>query len=138
MAMTNVAAFAQNPKTADVAITSALAGLGTDTPTGLSLLYTAGTNGSIMTRLSAIPRGTLTATGLCVFISRDNGVTFRLKDSATMASQTIGTAAGITSTQFGNYSETTPLRLGAGDKVYVGSQVGLAAGIVFTAEFTDF
>jgi hypothetical protein len=41
-------------------------------------------------------------------------------------------------TTFANYSESAPLRLEAGDRIYVGSQVALAGGIVFRAEFTDF
>lgn len=138
MSMTPTAAFAQTPKTADAVVTAALASLGTDAPTGLSLLYTAGPNGAIGTRLAAMPRATVTATGLCLFISRDNGVTLRLKDSVTMAAQTVATTSGISQTQFTNYSESRPLRLGAGDKVYVGSEVALAAGIVFSGEFTDF
>lgn len=138
MSMTPTAAFAQIPKTADVAVTAALANLGTDAPTGASLLYTAGANGAICTRLTASPRATVAASGLCLFISRDNGVTLRLKDSETMAAQTIATTSGIAETAFANYSESRPLRLGAGDKLYVGSQVALAAGIVFTGEFTDF
>jgi len=39
---------------------------------------------------------------------------------------------------FAFYSESSPLRLEAGDRLYVGSQVALAGGIVFRAEFTDF
>lgn len=136
--MTPTAAFAQTPKTADAVVTAALANLGTDAPTGLQLLMTAGANGNIVTRLSAAPRATVTATSLVLFISRDNGVTLRLKDSATMAAQTLSTTAGITPTPFTNYSESRPMRLGAGDKLYVGSQVALAAGIVFSAEYTDF
>lgn len=135
--MTPTAAFAQTPKTADAVVTAALANLGTDAPANLSLLMTAGANGSIVTRLSASPRATITAAGLYLFIMRD-GVTFRLKDSVTMAAQTVAATSGITPTPFPNYAESKPLRLGAGEKLYVGSQVALAAGIVFSAEFTDF
>lgn len=138
MAGTPTAVFAQTPKTADAAVTAALGNLGTDAPTGLSLLMTAGANGCIVSRLSAAPRGTVTASGLCLFLSRDNGVTVRLKDSVTMAAQTVAVTSGITPTIFPNYAETKPMRLAAGDKLYVGSQVALAAGIVFSVEYTDF
>lgn len=137
MSMTPTAAFAQTPKTADAVATAALTNLTTDAPTGQVLLMAAGANGSILTRLAAMPRATVTATGLCLFICRD-GVTYRLKDSVTMAAQTVATTGGIAQTLFTNYSETRPLRLGAGDKLYAGSQVALAAGIVFAAEYTDF
>lgn len=138
MTMTNTAAFAQIPKTVDAVATAAIGSITTDAPTNTVLLMTAGANGSILTRLTAVPRGTVTASSLCLFISHDNGTTQRLKDSVTMSAQTVSTTAGILQTQFANYSETAPLRLGAGDRLYVGSQVALAAGIVFSGEYTDF
>jgi hypothetical protein len=73
-----------------------------------------------------------------VFISKDNGTTQRLLDSELMAAHTVATTTAIPETVFTLYSETTPLRLQAGDRLYVGSQVALAGGIVFRAEFTDF
>lgn len=138
MAMTNTAAFAQTPKTADAVVATSMTNYAGDSPTSTALLMTAGANGSIVTRLSAMPRGTVTAANLMLFISRDNGVTQRLKDGVTMNAQTVSSTTGIAQTLFTNYSETTPLRLGAGDRLYVGSLVALAAGIVFNAEYTDF
>jgi hypothetical protein len=136
--MTNIAAFAQTPKTASAVAALALSNITTDSPTGAVLLMTAGANGSILTRLTAMPRATVSASSLCLFLSNDNGVTLRLIDSETMPIQTIATGSGINETIFANYSESRPLRLGAGDKLYVGTQVLLAAGIVFKAEYTDF
>jgi hypothetical protein len=134
--MTPTAAFAQTPKTASAVVTAALSSIGTDTPGGTVLLMTAGANGAILTRLTAIPRSAVSASSLVLYLSNDNGVTQRLIDSETMPLQTITTGAGINETTFANYSETRPLRLGAGDKLYVGSQ--LSTGIVFKAEYTDF
>jgi hypothetical protein len=73
-----------------------------------------------------------------VFISKDSGTTQRLIDSELMAAFTVATTTAIPETTFALYTETTPLRLEAGDRLYVGSQVALAGGIVFRAEFTNF
>jgi hypothetical protein len=137
MANTFTAPFAQTPQTAS-AVATAAATVTTDAPTNTVLLLTAGVNGAILTRLWAIPRATVTASSLVIWISSDTGTTKRIKDSVLMSAQTIATTTAISLTQFTNYSETTPLRLKAGDQIYVGSQVALAGGIVFTAEFTDF
>jgi hypothetical protein len=136
MALTYTAPFAQTPKTA-TAVCTAAATL-TDTPSNTVLLVTAGTDGAILTRLTAIPRATVTASDLVIFISKDGGTTQRLIDSALMAAYTSAVTTATPVTTFANYSESAPLRLEAGDRIYVGSQVALAGGIVFRAEFTDF
>lgn len=138
MANTFTAPFAQTPKTATAVATGAVATITGDTPTNTVLLLTAGTDGCILTRLSAIPRATVTASSLVVFISKDTGTTKRLIDSELMAALTVSSTTAITETFFTNYNETTPLRLEAGDQLYVGSQVALASGIVFRAEFTNY
>jgi Kef-type K+ transport system membrane component KefB len=136
MANTFTAPFAQTPKTA-TAVVTAVATL-TDTPANTVLLVTAGSDGAIVTRLTAIPRATVTASSLVVFISKDSGTTQRLIDAELMAAYTMATTTLIPETTFSLYTETTPLRLEAGDRIYVGSQVALAGGIVFRAEFTNF
>jgi hypothetical protein len=136
MANTFTAPFAQTPKTA-TAVVTAVATL-TDTPANTVLLVTAGSDGAILTRLTAIPRATVTASSLVVFISKDAGTTQRLMDAELMAAYTMATTTLIPETTFSLYTETTPLRLEAGDRIYVGSQVALAGGIVFRAEFTNF
>ena len=136
MANTFTAPFAQTPKTA-TAVVTAVATL-TDTPANTVLLVTAGSDGAILTRLTAIPRATVTASSLVVFISKDNGTTQRLIDAELMAAYTMATTTLVPETTFALYTESTPLRLEAGDRIYVGSQVALAGGIVFRAEFTNF
>lgn len=138
MAKTFTAPFAQTPKTATAVVTGAAGTITGDTPTNTVLLATAGADGAILTRLTAIPRATVTASSLVVFISKDSGTTKRLIDSELMAAFTVATTTAIPETTFTMYSETTPLRLEAGDQLYVGSQVALASGIVFRAEYTDF
>lgn len=136
MSKTFTAPFAQTPKTAS-AVATAAATL-TDTPTNTVLLMTAGTDGALVTNLSAIPRGTVTASSLVLFVSNDSGTTKRLKNSKVMAAYTLAATTAIPVTAFTEYTEGTPLRLGAGDQLYVGSQVAQAVGIVFNAEYTDF
>ena len=137
MAKTFTAPFAQTPKTA-TAVCTAAATVANDTPANTVLLLTAGADGAILTRLAAIPRATVTANSLVLFISKDAGTTQRLIDSELMAAYTMATTTAVPETAFANYSETTPLRLAAGDQLYVGAQVALASGIVFRAEYTEF
>ncbi len=137
MAKTFTAPFAQAPKTATAVATGA-ATVGTDAPTNTVLLMTAGADGAIVTSLAAMPRATVTASSLLLYISKDSGTTQRLIDSELMAAHTVATTTAIPETVFSRISESSPLRLEAGDRLYVGSQVALAGGIVFTAQFTDF
>lgn len=137
MAKTFTAPFAQTPKTAQAVVTAA-ATVVDDAPTNTQLLLTAGADGCIVTALSAMPRATVTASSLVLWISKDGGTTKRLIDSELMAAQTLATTTAIAETVFSRISESAPLRLEAGDKLYVGSQVALASGIVFKAEYTDF
>lgn len=138
MANTFTAPFAQTPKHKTAVATGAVGSITSDAPTNTVEILTAGADGAILTRLWAIPRATVTASSLVLFSSLDGGTTKRLIDSELMAAQTVSTTAAIAETQFSNYSESAPLRLEAGEKLYVGSQVALASGIVFKAEYTDF
>jgi hypothetical protein len=138
MAKTFVSPYAQTPKTATAVATAAVSGLGTDAPTGAVLLGTAGAEGAIVTRLMALPRATATASSLVLFLSKDGGATMRLIDSELMAAHTVAATTAIPETAFGNISDSAPLRLEAGDRLYVGSQVALASGIVFKAEWMDY
>lgn len=137
MAKTFTAPFAQTPKTATAVVTAAVSSLASDAPTNTVELLTAGADGAILTKLTAIPRATNTGLSLVLFISKDGGTTKRLIDSKLMAAHTIATTTAVPVTAF-DYSESAPLRLEAGDKLFVGSQVALASGIVFKSEWMDF
>ena len=137
MAKTFTAAFAQTSKTASAVATVAVTDYAGDTPTNTIELLTAGADGAIVTRITAIPRATVTASCLGLWISNNNGATKRLVASVLMAAHTVAVTTAIPSTTF-SYSEVAPLRLGAGDKLYVGSLVSLGGGIVFNAEYTDY
>lgn len=153
---THKAPFAQTPKvwTARATAAFALTGAGSladSNPANTVLLDTpggagggAGTEGSIIVELYAMPQVTVTATLLVVFSSKDNGATKTPIASALMAAHTVSATTAIPPTVFkhanGNpISETEPLRLEAGEKLYFG--VGVAptgGGIVCTARPQDY
>jgi len=137
MAKTFTAPFAQTPKTATAVVTAA-ATISSDAPTGTVLLMTAGTDGALLTRLFAMPRVSVTANSLVLYLSKDAGTTIRMIDSETLATQTLATSAAVNETVFTNYSESTPLRLEANDRLYVGAQAAVAGGVVFRCEWMDF
>jgi len=137
MAKTFTAPFAQTPKIGTAVCTGAGA-ITNDTPTNTVLLVTAGADGCIVTRVKAMPRATVTASSLHLYVSTDSGTTQRMLDSALMAAYTQATTTLTPKTSFADITETTPLRLPAGAEIYCQSEVALAGGIVFSAEFTDF
>ena len=136
MATTNTAAFAQTTKTG-VATVTAADDL-TDAPANTILLATAGADGAIFTKLTAIPRATVTASSLHLFISKDGGTTKKLLDSALMEAHTVAATTAVPQTIFTTITEDAPIRLETADELYVGSGVALAGGIQFTGEWTDF
>lgn len=139
MTMTFTAPFAQTPRTLSAAVTAAIAGLGTDAVTGLQLLVTAGANGAIVSSISAMPRATVTASSLMLFLVKSaTPAVYRPIDSVLMTGYTLAATTAVPVTTFALISDATPMRLEAGDKLYVGSQVALAAGIVFTARWMDY
>lgn len=132
------APFAQKFKGNPAVVTAALTGIGTSTVTGAQLLATGGTNGSLVVKLTAMPRATITAASLVLFLVKAGAPTiYHLIDSELMAAYTLATTTAIPETVFSDISWDTPLILDAGDMLYVGSQVALAAGIVFYAEQAD-
>lgn len=134
MANTFTAPFVQQYKTQAAVVTAALGGIGTATVTGAQLVATAGPNGALVTRISAIPRATVTASSLVLFLVKSSAPTvFNLIDSELMNAYTLAATTAIPETTFGNITQETPLRLEAGDTLHVGSQVALAAGIVVSA-----
>lgn len=129
--------FPQTQRTASAVCTAAGA-ITTDAPTGTVLLYTAPAEGALITKLTAMPRATVTASSLHAYISKDSGTTQRMKTSALMAAYTQATTTQTPITSFSDVTETTPIRLEGGDRVYVQSEVALAGGIVFSAEISEF
>lgn len=136
MANTFTAPFAQTPKIG-TAVCTAAGAITNDTPTNTVLLATAGANGAIVTKINAMPRATVTASSLHLYVSLDAGTTKRMFDSALMAAYTQATTTLTPKTAF-SPTESAPIRLPAGAEIYAQSEVALAGGIVFAAEYTDF
>lgn len=137
MANTFTAPFVQVQKTGTAVVTAAAANIATDTPTNLQLLITAGINGALINKITAMPLATNTGASLLLYSSKDEGATYRLIDSELMAAYTLAATTAVPKTDFGNISLASYLRLEAGERLYVGSQVALAAGIVFRCEGAD-
>lgn len=108
----------------------------TDTPTNSQKLFTAGANGSRVTKLSALARATPAATELQLFRSSDAGVTKRFFASKLMAAYTVAQTTAQTAVDFG-YSDLVPLLLEPLEEIY--ACIGVTnTGIVFTAEGADY
>lgn len=137
MAKTFTAPFAQTTKTSTAVLTTASV-ISSDSATNTQLIATAGTDGALVTSVSMIPRATVTATALYLFLSKDGGTTLRLIDSELMAAYTMAATTAVPETKFTNVNEVTPIRLEAGDKLYASIGVALASGIVAKCEWTDF
>jgi hypothetical protein len=124
----------QGLRTADAVCTAAKTTYN-DSTNAVKLL-TPGASGSLLYSLRAIPRATVTATQLQLFRSPDNGTTMYLLTTALMAAYTMAQTTQALPTSF-EYTETTPLRVAAGDTLWVGIGVALASGIVFDAACED-
>lgn len=134
MAKSKHAAFAQDPKSFGASLTAAGAASGSDAV----LLFTSGAEGALISRLSLCPLGTVTASGVTVYVEKA-GTTDRMpRFSATMPAYTLTATAKLPVLAFTEVSEQTPLRLGAGDKLYAATHVANAAGVVVAGEATDF
>lgn len=136
MAKTFEAPFPQTPRTKTATCTAA-ATIADNNPANVVELCTAGIDGAVLTKLTAIPRATVSATNLLLFLQKQGTTTKELIDSIGMSAGTVSTSGTVRPTSFG-YTELATLRLEAGDKLFVGAMVALASGIVFKAEFTDY
>lgn len=136
MPKTPVAAFAQTQKILTAVLTLASV-ITTDAATNTQLIATAGAEGALVTKVSLMPRATITATAAYLFVSKDNGTTLRLIDSVLIPAYTMAVTTATPVTPF-SMSQDVPLRLEAGDKLYVSIGVALAGGVVAKAEWTDY
>lgn len=108
-----------------------------DSPTTIVTLLTAGSNGARLVKLSSMPRATVTASLLCLYLSDDGGTTKRLIESVLMSAHTVANTTEIPTTDWG-YSDDNPLYLEAGDILYVTTAVSLAGGIVTLAQYHEY
>ena len=124
----------QTPRSGAVALTTANTTY-SDTPTNTAALAAAGANGGRITKISAIPRATVTATQVQLFRSLDSGVTKRLFDTALMAAYTMAQTTEAPTTDFG-YSDTNPIILAAGEIIY--AAIGVSGNVAVQAEWADY
>ena len=136
MAKTFTAPFAQTQKTLTAVLTAASV-ITTDAATNTVLCATAGAEGALVTKVSLMPRATITATAAYLFVSKDNGTTLRLIDSVLIPAYTMVATTATPVTLF-SMSQDAPLRLEASDKLYVSIGVALASGVVAKCEWTDY
>lgn len=105
--------------------------------TNAVLLLTAGADGSLISRLTAIPRATVTATQLQLFESPDAGTTLYLVRTKLLAAYTMAQTTEDPFVDLG-FTPSDPLRIAGTHRLYVGAGVALAGGIVFSAEYQDY
>jgi hypothetical protein len=138
MAKTNTAPFTQTKKTATAVLTAAKTTYN-DT-TNAVLLYTAGAEGDLIRRITAVPRATVSASQLMLFRSLDGGVTLTFDRAVVMPASNVAATTAVVPTDFGvDFSKPMSLAGGATpERLYVATGVALAAGIVVTAEGEAF
>lgn len=122
MALSNDAVFPQAIVTGYANSTSAIGSATTTAPTNTVLLATGGTNGTIITSLTATPRATAAANVLAIYGSTDTGTTKYQIAQKVVASDTVSTTDAATTIDFG-YTISAPLFLKAGEQLYVGNMV---------------
>lgn len=115
MAIQNLAAFAQYRRTYQTVLTTANGGT-LAAPTNTGLLSVAGPDGSLITRLTAQARATITATQMQLYLSKDGGTTLNLINTGAYAAATSLTSTqltGFTGTQLdgSGLSEVNPIPL---------------------------
>ena len=108
-----------------------------DAPAGAALISAAGPNGARVTRVTAVTRASLTATECQLFRDHDGtGTVKRFFASRLMPAVTVSPSTAQAAVDFG-YSDSAPLLLGAGEKLY--GAIGPAqAGVVFCVEGADY
>lgn len=126
----------QTPRGA-VVTTSAANTTYTDAPTNTQTLATMGANGGRLTGLRSIPRATVTATALHLFMSTDGGTTKKLIRSAAMAADTVSPTDAAAVTDWG-FSDDAPMILPAQAILYVSQAVSLTDGIDHHVEWADY
>jgi len=108
------------------------------TPVNTALLFVAGVNGSRVTKLTSIPRVTVTATNILLFTNAaPSNTTLVLIDSVLMAANTLAVTTATPKTDWG-VSDNTALYIAGNSSVYVATQVAFANGIVTKVEYADY
>lgn len=108
------------------------------------LLGKTGAKGGDLVGLSAVPRATVTATQLQVYLSPDDGVTMHLLTTELLAAYTMTQTSQAKPTPIKNpdsgaaLSPDAPYPLGPNVSVYVAQGVALAGGIAWTGQVRGY
>lgn len=132
--------FAQTPQAAPVVVLTKVApSLNPANLTDLELLFTAGPKGAIVTKIDGLPCGVTTATAVHLFLAASAaGAVPKFKGSFAVAgfNNTIGTVAPEAS--YAKVSESRPMRLGPGEKLYGALGSNQVNGIAVPVEGSHF
>lgn len=142
MAVTNTAAFGQSPNIGQAILATAksapLSGA-----TNVALLFTAGSNGSLVSGIAAIPRNTLSsAAHIAIYYSTDSGTTNNLCAIGLLAAWTFAATSAPAALNLANLNGSVisvgnPLYVPAGMKLYASTSQTLSDGILVTANGVD-
>jgi hypothetical protein len=136
MAVSHDPVYAQGIR-AVAGVTTAAKSTMTDTTNAVKI-FTAGANGSIVKRLRARPRATLSAANkLLLFRVATGGSPVTLCDSASMAAHTFADTTAIPETPFATYSYVDPLRLAPNEELWAAQATALAGGIAWDGDAED-
>ncbi len=122
----------QAPITGTGVMTAAQTSYG-DTVSNAVQVLPSQTNGARITKVTAIPRATVSATQMQLYVSSNGGTTLRLINTALMAAYSMAQTTQAPVTDFG-YAEVAPLILAAGESLWMASGVALTSGIVGRVE----
>jgi hypothetical protein len=132
LAKTFTAPFAQTHQRIAAKVTTAHVTL--ESATNTVLAFTAGSEGAVVTRLTFKPTETITA-GVAYLYRSDDGTTLYLEKAVAVGADTLSTTDAPASVDFG-YTEASPLRLKASERLYVGFSLTKAG--TFSGDAMDF
>lgn len=101
-----------------------------------TLLLTGGANGSIIYKVTGLPKGTTGGAGRLLLFSSLDGTTLSLIGTANFADYTQSVSSGPVQTDIG-YSETSPRRVAALEQIWVATSIAPTAGFAVDAQFED-
>lgn len=128
------------PKTPQFAVATVTAANTNNDGTGeITTLLTAGDEGSLITNLHCNRGGTSTATQVRLFISLNNGTTWKLLDVRLLAAYTVSpTTLPVDQIFVDRINPNSSIRLPAHAKIGVTIAVAQSAGVNFLAEYMDY
>jgi len=104
--------------------------------TNALLLLTGAANGSIIYKLTGLPKGTTGAAGRLLVFSSLNGTDMVLIGTANIADYTQSVSLGPVAADIG-WSETAPRRVAAGEQIWVATSIAATAGVAVDCQLED-